>query len=160
MSNQEYPPTRRVELFVRADLPTPSEKRRAAVEERLEGLQCNGVLDEYETTDWDKRVPVEGSTGRAERSRYNEFAAWAADAGACLAPFFDTRKCYSWETCEKRTELVMPALCLAVYEDDDLMQVAPFARGGTPHSIEECLDDLEAGRREARSDQPIVSTAD
>ena len=160
MSNPECPPTRRVELFVRSDLPTPSEKRQTAVEDRLQGLQCNGVLDEYETTVWDKRVPVEGSTGRVERARYNEFAAWAADAGACLAPFFDTRECYSWKTCEKQTELVMPALCLAVYEDDELVHVAPFARGGTPHSIEECLDDIEAGRRQVRTEQPLAFTAD
>jgi len=105
-------------------------------------------------------VPVEGSTGDPERTRYNEFAAWAADVGACLAPFVDTRECYSWETCEKRRELVMPALCLAVYEDDELTQVAPYAQGGTPHTIEECLDDLETGRTEVRPDQTAISTAD
>lgn len=160
MSNPECPPTRRVELFVRADLPTPSEKRRTAVEDRLQALEGSGVVDAYETTVWEKRVPVEGGAGDAERSRYNEFAAWAADVGACLAPFFDTRECYSWETGEKRTELVMPALCLAVYEDGELAQVAPFARGGTPHSVEECLDDLEVGRTTPPLDRRAVSTAD
>ena len=152
--------TRRVELFVRADLPTPSDERRTAVEERLEALQCSGVIDGFETTVWEKRVPVEGGSGQLERSRYNEFAAWAADAGACLAPFFDTRECYSWETCERRTELVMPALCLAIYEDDELAQVAPFARGGTPHSTEDVLDDLEAGRTTMTADTTAISTAD
>ena len=48
----------------------------------------------------------------------------------------------------------------AVYEDDDLVQVAPFARGGTPHSIEECLDDLEAGRAPIPDRTVTISTAD
>jgi len=159
MPNTECPQTRRAELFVREDLPTPSERRRRTVENRLQQLQCAGVLDSYETTVWDKRVPV-ADEECPERSRYEEFLDWATMAGASLAPFFDTRLCYSWETAEKRRELVMPALCLAVYEDDDLVQVAPFARGGTPHSIEECLDDLEAGRAPEPAGTVTVSTAD
>lgn len=159
MPNTECPQTRRAELFVRTDLPTPSEKRRDAVETRLERLRRAGRIDEFETTVWAKRVPV-AATDCAERTRYEEFRDWATEAGATLAPFFDTRLCYSWETGEKRTELVMPALCLAVYEDGDLVQVAPFARGGAPHSIEECLDDLETGREPTTPGAVTISTAD
>lgn len=159
MSTTECPPTRRAELFVRADLPEPSERRLTAVEKRLQQLQCKGVFDEVETTVWNKRVPVEGGDC-PERSLYNEFAAWASEAGACLAPFFDTRECYSFETGEKRKELVLPAVCLAIYEDDELVQVAPFARGGSPQSVEECLDDLETGRDPIPSGTVNVSTAD
>ena len=159
MPNTECPQPRRAELFVRSDLPTPSEKRRRAVETRLQELECAGVVDDAETTVWEKRVPV-GDDDCPERSRYDEFADWATEAGVSLAPFFDTRLCYSWETGEKRTDLVMPALCLAVYEDEELVQVAPFARGGTPHSIEECLDDLEAGRTPMPAGTPTISTAD
>ena len=159
MPNTECPRTRRGELFVRADLPTPSERRRRAVENRLQRLQCADVIERFETTVWEKRVPVADEDCQ-ERTRYEEFRDWAAEAGATLSPFFDTRRCYSWETAEKRTDLVMPALCLALYEDDELVQVAPFARGGTPHSIEECLDDLEAGRDPMSSGTVTVSTAD
>lgn len=157
MSNTECP--RRAELFVRGDLPRPSTRRRNAVECRLEDLQRAGVVDEYETTVWAKRVAV-GDEECPERSRYDEFLAWAKAAGASLAPFFDTRLCYSWETGEKQTDLVMPALCLALYEGEELAQVAPFARCGTPHSIEECLDDLEAGRAITPPDTRTISTAD
>jgi len=117
-----------------------------------------GAVDEYETTVWDKRVPVDADC--PERSRYDEFVTWATDAGATLSPFFDTRLCYSWETGEKRTDLVMPALCVAVYEDDELVRVAPFAREGTPRSIEDCLDDLEAGRTPTATGTPTITTAD
>lgn len=159
MPNTECPPMRRAELFVRADLPTPSENRRTAVENRLQRLQCAGVIDETDTTVWEKRVSV-ANDNCPERGRYEEFLEWATEAGASLAPFFDTRLCYSWETGEKRTDLVMPALCLALYEDGELVQVAPFARGGTPHSIEECLDDLEAGRAPMPDTTVTISTAD
>jgi len=159
MSNTECPSTRRAELFVRAALPKPSTRRRAAVENRLRELRCSGAIDAFETTIWEKRVPVAGEDC-PERSRYVEFVAWAREVGASLAPFFDTRECYSFETGEKRTELVMPALCLAVYEDDELTQVAPFARGGSAQSVEDCLDDLEAGRDPTPAGTVTVSTAD
>ena len=41
MLNTECPQTRRAEPFVRADLPTPAENRRATVEQRL---QCAGAI--------------------------------------------------------------------------------------------------------------------
>ena len=159
MPNTECPRTRRAELFVRESLPTPTERRRIAIENRLQELKCAGTIETAGTTTWEKRVPV-ADEDCPERNRYEEFRDWAAEAGAALAPFFDTRRCYSWETGEKRTELVMPALCLAVYEDEELVRVAPFARGGAPHSIEECLDDLEAGRPPSQSGIVTVSTAD
>jgi hypothetical protein len=159
MSPTECPQTRRAELFVRGDLPTPSERRRTAVERRLSELRCAGAIDEFETTVWEKRVPL-ADGDCPERTRYDEFVEWATEAGTALAPFFDTRRCYSTETAELRTELVMPALCLTVYEDDELVQIAPFTRGGTPHTIEECLDDLEAGRTPTPADTATISTAD
>lgn len=160
MPTTDREPTRRAELFVRSDLPEPSQKRRAAVERRLDELQCAGVFDECGTTVWEKRVPMAGAGNCPEGRLYNEFSEWAADNGICLSPFFDTRRCYSTETGEKRRELVMPALCLAVYEDSDLTQVAPFACGGSPHSVEDCLDDMESGRGPTVTETVGVSTAD
>jgi len=153
------PQQRRATLYVRSDLPTPSERRRRAVEDRLQDLRCSGVLAEYETATWRKRVPV-GDRECPEGTCYDEFVAWATETGCSLSPFFDTRVCYSWETGEKRTELVMPAMCLAIYEDGTLVQVAPFSRGGVPNSIEDCLDDLEAGRSPTPAGTTTISIAD
>ena len=86
MPQTECPPTRRAELFVRADLPEPAGQRLTAVERRLQELQCKGVFDGTATTVWDKRVPVDGGDCR-ERSLYHEFAEWAGEAGASLSPF-------------------------------------------------------------------------
>jgi hypothetical protein len=160
MPETECPGTRRVELFVRGSLPTPSRKRRAAVEAELEALARQDAVDETTTTVWQKRVPIEDCGDRAERARYNEFSAWARKAGVRLAPFFDTRLCYSTQTGEKREELVMPAMCVAVYEDGDLAQVAPATDEDGPTSIADCLVDLAARVERAQTSPTTVSTAD
>lgn len=142
MSRSTAPGGRRATLYVRADLPTPSRKRCTAIECELQELVCRDVLTAVETVPWKKRVPLQGSDDGTERDLYNEFSAWAREAGVCLAPFFDTRLCYSTTTGEKRHELVLPAVCLAIYEDDELVQVAPFADAGRAESVEECIAEL------------------
>lgn len=140
MSDTERPSTRRAELFVRASLPGPAMQCRTAVECRLQELQCAGVIDEWTTTVWRKRVPVTADC--PERSLYEAFQSWAERVGASLEPCFDTRECYCTETGEKRTELVLPVRCLAVYEDETLARVAPITRAGRVESIDEYLDTL------------------
>jgi len=159
MPTSECPQRRRAELFVRSDLPTPVQKRCEAVESLLAELESDGVVDEAETAFWAKRVPVEG--GRSlERDRYNEFCEWARETGVCLAPFFDTRECYSFETGEKQRELVLPALCLAIYEGGELTQVAPFTDSGESQTIEDCLTDLAEGKRSEPAAPTPTPTAD
>lgn len=132
----------RATLYVRSDLPTPSQKRCTAIESDIQELVCRDVLNSVETVEWEKRVPLQGSSNGTERDLYNEFSMWASEAGVCLAPFFDTRICYSTTTGEKRPELVMPAVCLAIYKHEDLVQVTPFADAGRTKSVEECLKEL------------------
>jgi len=159
MPTSECPQRRRAELFVRSDLPTPVQKRCEAVESLLEDLKSDGVVDETETTFWAKRIPVDGGYS-PERERYNEFCEWAREAGVCLAPYFDTRECYSFETGEKRTELVLPALCLAIYEDGELTQMAPFTKDGEPQTIGDCLTDLADEERPTPAAPTPTPTAD
>ena len=159
MPTSECPQRRRAELFVRSDLPKPVQKRCEAVESLLDALERDGVVDGVSTTFWAKRVPVDGGPS-PERARYNEFCEWAREAGVCLAPFFDTRECYSFETGEKRTELVLPVLCLAIYEDGELTQVAPFTEGGESRTIENCLTDLADDDRPASVAPPTAPIAD
>jgi hypothetical protein len=142
MSNSEYPGHRRAVFFVRADLPAPSARRRSALEEALRNLVDAGVLDTVETVVWDKRVCADGPAESIEENRYEYFREWAGQAHVSLAPFFDTRECYSTTTGEKETHLVMPTMCLAVYEDDDLVRVAPHADAGGTESVTECVERL------------------
>lgn len=157
MSGTESPQQRRATLFVRSDLPTPSRKRCTTIECDLQELVSSGVLDAAESREWEKRVPL-GSDDSLERTLYEEFETWARDAGVSLSPFFDTRLCYSMETGEKRKELVMPAVCLAIYEDGDLAQVAPFAYAGRAESVEECIAELAEKERLPKAGSTTVST--
>lgn len=160
MSDSTCPGGCRVELFVRSDLPTPSEKRRNAIETRLQKLSRQGFIEQFETTEWEKRVPVDGCGDRVERNRYNEFATWARSAGVYLSPFFDTRECYSSKTGEKETQLVMPVICLAVYEGEELVRVAPFAAGPRAESVEECIAELATETDALPAVSASFSTAD
>lgn len=153
MPAMEPPGDTRTVLFTRRDLPTPARKRRDAVVQELRCLADRGGLDSFEVVDWDKRVPV--ASPSAERDRHEEFAAWAAAAGLVLSPFFDTRLCYCTETGEKREELVLPALCLAVYEDGDLSTVAPHTDGPHTVSVEDAMDQL--GNDGTSDDSPVAT---
>jgi hypothetical protein len=157
MSDTERPSTRRAELFVRAALPGPAKQCRTTIECQLQKLQQAGAVDDWTTTVWEKRVPEYADC--PERSRYEEFTSWAEREGVSLGPGFDTRECYCMETGEKRTELVLPVRCLAIYEDETLSRVAPVDRGDRITSIEECLDDLKA-METASTDTNQVITAD
>lgn len=160
MSNSESFGPRRALLFVRSDLPEPSQHRRTELEAGLRELVCAGVLDDARTVVWDKRVRAHGRPETVERNRYQEFAEWATQAHVSLAPFFDTRECYSATTGEKETQLVMPTMCLAIYEDDDLVHVAPHANGGSTESVTECVESLESPAGRPVPNRSTVSTAD
>lgn len=160
MSDNEYPGDRRAVFFVRSYLPAPSVRRRAALEAALQDLVDSGVLDDVETVVWDKRVCAEGAPETAEEDRYEEFREWATRANVSLAPFFDTRRCYSTTTGEKETHLVMPTMCLAVYEADELVRVAPHANAGSTESVTECVAHLSEYPESIRAAAARVTTAD
>jgi len=150
----------RVELFGRADLPTPAASRHDRVAQRLAALASAGAVAEFGVSTWPKRVPRDGAADAATRDRYLAFAAWARDSGVRLTPFFGTRECYSMETGERGEWLVLPALCLAVYEDGELTAVYPHADGDTYRSVLSGLQALEEGADAESSDSAPVTTAD
>lgn len=149
----------RAELFVRSDLPAPANLCRRSIVSRLDALVASGVLDACSVSSWDKRVPLDAAgDGRTELDLYRRFDRWAADVGARLDPFFDTRECYSWTTGERRTELVLPAACLALYDGDDLLAVAPHADASGDVTVADALDRLTDG--EADEASTAVTPAD
>lgn len=164
MATTAWEAANRAELFVRADLPTPAKKCRKTATSRLESFVASGVLEEFSVTTWAKRVPMEAGVdlGTFERARYNEFSAWARAAGVRLAPFFDTRECYSSTTGERQTQLVLPAACLALYdEDDELVAVTPHADERGSVSIADCFERLAAVHDEdSDTDRTRTITAD
>lgn len=144
----------RVDAFVRSDLPAPAKRCRQNTTARLEALVTSGVIDEFSVTSWAKRVPreMDSAVGEAERDLFRTFRSWARTTGTSLTPFFDTRECYSWTTGERQTQLVLPAVCLALYDGDELVAVAPHADESGSVGVSDCLDRLA----ETVEDEPSV----
>lgn len=149
----------RATLFVRDSLPTQATRSSQTIIARLERLEADGLLEACSVTSWAKRLPLDGDEADGQRDRYNEFCDWARERGVRLTPCFDTRECYSMETGKKRTELVFPAICLAVYEDGDLETVAPYVDGSETVTVTDCLDRIAEGSAEERTGQTVL-TAD
>lgn len=160
MSTTDWEGTTRAELFVRSDLPTPASRCRQNTISRLEELVASGVLEEFSVTSWAKRVPLDSGAdlGASERAHFNRFSSWAHEAGVRLAPFFDTRECYSSTTGDRQTQLVMPAVCAALYDAEELVGVVPHANETGTVSIEECFDRLQDVSDDERS--TALMTAD
>jgi hypothetical protein len=104
-------------------------------------LADRGVLAAVEREEWASRVPL-SECGSAVRDTYLSFTAWADEAGVSLTPFFSTRECYGTGEDEPTDFLVFPALCLAVYDDDQLVAVYPHEEAGTVRTVQDGLDAL------------------
>ena len=153
MATTDWEEATRAELFVRSDLPTPARQCRQTTLTRLEDLVASGVLEEFSVTSWAKRVPIDAGAdlGQFERDRFNAFTTWAREAGVQLSPFFATRECYSSTTGDRQTQLVLPALCVALYDDEELVAVVPHADENGSASVGDCLHSLEAPVDDDRS---------
>lgn len=159
MPRRERTGERRATLYARGDLPGPATDRRNTVAHELADIAASGSLDVFDVVHWAKRVPAEGQPAQ-ERSLAAEFRTWADEEGVQLAPCFDTRRCYGQQTGEKREELVMPVLCLAVYEGEALVEVAPHAEDGEIVTVADCLARLSADSTRERGEEVVVTTAD
>lgn len=149
----------RVELYGRETLPEPAQSRRSTVVDRLESLSAAGVIEEFDVAGWPKRVPCQGPPAEA-RDLYHAFEAWARSEGVGLDPFFQTRACYSMTTGERGEWIVLPALCLAAYDGEDLVATYPHRDGDTYHSVLSGLDRLENGDSTDAGEPLSASTAD
>ena len=150
----------RARLHVRETLPAPVRGRRERVTDRLSALVAGGTLAEYDVVPWDKRIPADGSGDPDTQDTYLAFCAWAEERGVGLSPFFEARECYSWETGERGTWVVLPALCLSVYEDGELVAVYPHRDGDTYQSVWTGIDSLETERESKPEDAELVTPAD
>lgn len=126
---------------------------------QLAAVAESGGLDAFDVVRWATRVPIGGPMDR-EQELAREFREWASAAGVHLAPCFDTRECYADASGEKRTELVLPVLCLAVYEDDELVDVTPHATEDGVVTVTDAIERLAADNDRHSGEEPVVQTAD
>jgi hypothetical protein len=131
----------RAELYVRNELPPPALNCADAVHFQLEDLDARDLLAGVDRTEWDKRAPLDALDG-AVRDTYLSFSAWADDRGVRLTPFFTTRECYSAAHGGMVDWLVVPALCLAVYDGDELAAVYPHANDADTYTVDDGVASL------------------
>lgn len=148
----------RVALYVRADLPAPTQNYLASISSQLERLVAAGTLSSYSTITWEKRLPT-STTDSSQHERFAQFRAWADRSGVDLSPGFGTRRCYSKQTAERSAWRVYPAICLAVYEGEELVGVYPH-QGDEPQSVLDGLSELDSAIERPHSKQVSTSASD
>jgi hypothetical protein len=116
---------------------------RTEVIDRLSALQSAGELAGFDVETCPEEVAVSGQTRHSRVvEAYEQFRAWAVEAGVSVSPPFDRRTVTSLVG---RTEevLTVPVMCLAVY-DDDLCGVYPCSDGDRTWTVTDYLDAYEA----------------
>lgn len=167
----DEPETPSVELWVRDSANPGIAERQATVYEQLQRYEEAGWITAVESKIWGKHVrcPTEtdGETGRQLGAdvwaTYRHFEDWAAEHGVDLEPGFSRREqttLLGTQTCDV---VVLPLLCLAVYDGRELAAVFPCSTGSRRWTVDDGLAVIDPGaptswRNFAR--QPIEEPTD
>lgn len=138
---------RRVELFTRAST-TGTRRQQSTVVERLRRLTDDGAIEGFDHRLWNAELCPRAAADRTPwcdvaMRKYAEFERWAGRNGRSLRPFFDERSVHSTITGERADVLVFPVTCVAVYDGDDLLDLAPSRDDDRTYTVEGCLAALE-----------------
>ncbi len=138
--------SRRVELRVRERIPASVADVVDDVVDRLRRLEGDGEITALRVETWGRQCETDAvaSADTAVASTVAEFRSWADRNGYTLRPAFDRRDVSSMVARTSRSELVVPMICLAVYEDDELQCVAPCSDGDDVFTAADCLAALES----------------
>ncbi|CCQ36242.1 uncharacterized protein Nmlp_2059 [Natronomonas moolapensis 8.8.11] len=130
-----------VTLYLRTGVSDVVRDRQRTVLARLDQLAAEGAIESVRTVQWaaKARVPADGPTPEAA-ARYDEFAD-AVGAGA-LRPFFKERPGVG----RLERVVVLPAVCLAVRNDEEVLGVCPRYDDGNHESVEDGVAALADGR--------------
>lgn len=135
-------PTRRIDLYVRAFAPTRDEH--AGIVARLDSLRAADLIGEYDVRTWPQKIRLsERSICLGVVELYEQFSEWAETHEASIHPPFDRYETGFGLLDETDEALVLPVICLTVWEDEDLVGVYPCTVGERRYAIADCLDALE-----------------
>lgn len=154
---------RSVALFVRSLSPT--EPATTQHVECVRDLEAAGTVTDASVTVWGREIELSARARRAPTGQYlldrvANFRAWADERGVSMAPFFDTREVSSSLTGEEFAALRLPASCLAEYEGERLVHVAPYTTGDAVCTVADRLRRLdEADPTDDRRDGAVAKRA-
>lgn len=134
-----------VELCVRSLSPQGASSRQEAVIDHLADLEERGVIETFSLIVWGARfapgsAAARTATGRELERRIEAFERWVAQAEKPDELAFEHREVRSLVSDERREEIVLPVLCLVVYQDEVLRCVSPWSATEMCHSIDDCLE--------------------
>lgn len=153
-----------IELFVRSLAPTATHSQVRSVFDRLDELDECDVIEDYTVTVWGEEVLAHESVAETEIGRHvldsiADFERWAADNGATVGRFYDTRTVERGLTDEEYTVTSLPVMAMAEYDGEDLQCVTPHEVDGIVRSVEDRLDVLaerDIDRTEMQRATPTV----
>lgn len=138
-------PPRSVELFVRSlsRSSTPATDHAA----RVQNLEATDRVESATVTVWGAEVGLANTVEQTETGQYfldriAEFRSWTDDHGVTMEPFFETRHVHSSVSGEEYVTLSLPVTCLAEYDGDQLVHVAPYSTGSAICSVADRLERL------------------
>lgn len=138
----------RVKLFVRLDPAVGLESRKEHLLERLQALSDHGAIADYDVLAWTRGIRPDGPLGDVSYCRtllkhVEELQGWVDDNGVdCCG--FDSRDVSSPKTGESYDVISLPAICLSIYDGDDVVDVYPRRTGDQLESVDDGLDSLQS----------------
>lgn len=135
-----------VDVFHCASMHGTHEQQRHVIG-RLESLVERGDVDRVKRQAWAHELTPDADDDWCEEARatYSRFWTWAREHDRTLEPAFGTRTVSSMVSDETYEVITFPVLCVAVYADGVLVQVAPSTdpETNTTYTVTDCLEDLE-----------------
>lgn len=150
------------QLYVRSQAGRASRPEQRQIIERLRRLAADGTLDRFDVYVWGREICLEVTDRETDcfaktAAKLAEFEHWARD-DVSLERTFDRHEVRCEFTGEEYVSVSTPFLCLAIYEDVDLVGVYPCEVGGEHRSVTDGLDGLEERTEPAGRDPPARVT--
>jgi hypothetical protein len=135
----------RVVLRLRTLVPQGISPIQSDVIDRLQTLGDEGSISELDVDVWGSSMGINVPADRdpiRTRETVAEFEQWADRQDCTLRPAFDRRSTESTDSNEDT--LILPLLCLAVYDEETVQAVYPHTDSEEVHTIHDGLDALES----------------
>lgn len=139
----------RIRAWMRDQVVAAIPERQSEIISQLRRLEGEDRISGFSVRVWGKQIEADGAdldgATNDVRERIAEFEAWADHNGHSLEPAFSRRTKSVPLTDEQREVIVPPVICLAVYEDDELVGVFPCSNGDGTNTVDDCLNGLGNG---------------
>lgn len=114
--------------------------------ETLRTCESEGLIDDLVLRSWPEQVTTSDGEEQEVLDRFESFSQWADRAGVDIQPPFETRTRKSMVTGAETDLLVLPLICLALYDDaGGIVGVYPHSADGETYTVEDAIAKLRTG---------------